>query len=178
MNQEAAAVVVATLASGFHMETLEPETVDLWTAELVTLEDFEIAYSVARGLVRNTGRFPSLKLFREAYMAESRHAADERARAKGLPEPSRANTIPEWVKVWSWMRANGDFRALPQQGEHVAKADQISKADYEKLLGEWAAAGSPTVGVATAIAAAGDEPAPALGDLLGEHPETAVTSHA
>lgn len=140
--------MLATLLAGFPDKALEPESVALWTQEIAGMGDFEIADYVARGFVRESDTFPSLHAFREGVGRANRREADDRARARGLPE-KRSTEIPEWVKVWWWARHTRDPREerdFPQMASPDAPAGAfMSQAEYDELKGEWVLAGSPSI---------------------------------
>jgi hypothetical protein len=75
MKREDAAVIVATLAAGYPHESFETATLNLWTDEIASLHDADIATRLCRSLIRSEAKLPSLALFREAYMVEARREA-------------------------------------------------------------------------------------------------------
>ena len=147
MSHEEAAVVLSTLLAGFHGETLDHDSSNFWYDELERLGDSPCANSVARGLVRNEDRFPSIAHFIECYRLERKRILDAGAVERGLPEP-RNTKIPEWVHVWWWIRRfrePRDTRPLPQQVEVADPLRTMTTGQYDDLKGEWSLAGAPRI---------------------------------
>ena len=102
MDSKDAAIILGRMTSGFHRETMEAETVDLWL-EILEPYDFEIAWRVADGWVKNQDKFPTISQFRHAYHVERRQgdphelsAAHETPADLGLSESG----CPQWVQRW------------------------------------------------------------------------------
>jgi hypothetical protein len=60
-----------------------------------------------------------------------------------LDEAVSGGEVPEWVRVWMFMRGNGDMRELPQQEGHGGGVP-ISMEEYEEQRQAWIEAGKPT----------------------------------
>lgn len=102
MKESEAIEVLRLLAAGFHRESIEPETMQLWV-EVILPMDAALATAVAMGWIKNQDRFPTISQFRHGYHVERRRV--------GEPELSAAHDVPadldlgksecpQWVKRW------------------------------------------------------------------------------
>lgn len=139
MKSEEATQVLGILAAGFHRETMEEATVDLWL-EIIEPMDATLATKIALGWVKNQDRFPTISQFRHAYHSERRSVdREEGPRALvAIEEVGTGRKTPEWVQRWSRKNrhnchfedprvraAKGDWRLFPEQiaGEVVYRDD-------------------------------------------------------
>lgn len=143
MTKEQALQLVALLNAGFPREALEEATIDLYASEIALLHDPSIGLEAAQITVRQGERFPAVSEFRATYRSVSE---SRRADVRALPEAARPTDVPEWVKVWWWLRhAKHDERMVPQQDEH-GFMPSMSLREVARLRDEWVAAGSPPIG--------------------------------
>lgn len=114
MKESEAADIVRILTAGFHRESLDPETIQLWV-EVMLPWDAEVATKLSLHWVKNSDTFPTLNQFRRAYLGEMLYKKDESPAvpvdAFGLPTVN----LPDWVKRWKMARAADDMRVFPEQ---------------------------------------------------------------
>lgn len=151
MTHEEAGNIVAVLNAGFPNSTLERESVAIYAKEIALLHDYAIGTEAAWMTVRQGDRFPTIKEFRSVY----RSVADRRrSEVPALEEGPRGRGIPEWVQVWWWarhIRIPRELRDFPQQHDWH-NSPTMATVDYDALRAEWAAAGSPRIGVGEIMA--------------------------
>lgn len=145
MTPEQAGKALGILTAGFPRDALEPESAQLWIAEVALLTSPEVAIEAARLVVRSGDRFPTVKEFRQVYHAvNARHAEA----IQKLPVPALSTQVPEWVYVWWWARlttGHEAWRPFPQQEGAELDPDVLSVSEYEELREGWVAAGSPAI---------------------------------
>lgn len=114
MKLDEAGQILRLLTAGFHRETLEQETIDLWVAVLEPM-DAEAATQAALRWVHSADQFPTINQFRHAYRgalpSKTQTVQEVPLNAFGLPQEGQ----PEWVRRWVKARANGDMRVFPEQ---------------------------------------------------------------
>jgi len=151
MREHEALEVVRLLAAGFHRESIEPETMQLWV-EVILPMDAEQATLVAMGWIKNEDKFPSISQFRHAYHLERRRAdSQELSAAHAVPEDLGLSGAgcPRWVQRWlvrfrvlnameDWREraAFHDWRVFPEQvvGESKYPDDpRYTRAEAEAL---------------------------------------------
>lgn len=94
MTGHEAAQVIALLNAAFPHESLEPETVALYTSELKGLGDARRALAAARTITRTFLRFPTIAEIRETYMREA-FAASERPEIEAPPRDPDPHLVRE-----------------------------------------------------------------------------------
>lgn len=157
MTAEQASDIVALLRAATRGQADEG-TIAYFEASMLAM-DYQPALTAATLGVNISWRvFPSWTEFREAYNAQTRdleiEAESKRRREdhKRLPEEQfrRGIAAPEWVWVWAWVRGWSprardpiETRPFPQQSRFVDATEVMSMTEYENLLAEWVAAGSP-----------------------------------
>lgn len=102
MKLEEAGQILGILTAGFHRETLEQGTIDLWM-DILEPMDAELATKIAMGWVKNQDRFPTISQFRHAYHGERRgleRPALSAAHAATALVEMAGNTLPTWVQRW------------------------------------------------------------------------------
>lgn len=150
MTEEQAKEVV-TLIRAATAARVEEQTVHYFEAALGHL-DYELALSAAAIGTITWRWFPSWAEFKEIYrsqkrlsepVGEQRSEPESEGSSSMEDEGKRGDHAPEWVHVWSWCRQARNprnMRGFPQQ---EGWDDPMSTEEYERLRGEWIAAGSP-----------------------------------
>lgn len=131
MKGDEAELVLGWLAGGFN-ERLTEEQRTVWLAELAGM-DAQACTNVALAMTRSPGlRFPRIGDFKAAVR---RHLHPEVPEVHGDATKFGGGETPRWVLIWQWMRHNGDWRGLPQQGSH--RLDVVDETEYAALEARW-----------------------------------------
>ncbi len=117
MKESEALEIMRMLAAGFHRESIEPETTQIWV-ELILPYDAEVATKLALSWVRTSDTFPTINQFRHAYHGEMKRSKpivihDQQVKLDRLGLP--VTDCPEWVQRYKLARAAGDMRVFPEQ---------------------------------------------------------------
>jgi hypothetical protein len=94
------------------------------------------------------GKTNELVAYGETGFWRGRTDLQEQVRRRAEQQPTTAakqgkQATPEWVWVWAFMRANDDFRSLPQQEGWETEPDRLDQEQYEEMRVYWQQAGSP-----------------------------------
>lgn len=142
MTDEEAQAIVKMINGNWDLNMDEP-TRKLWVGALID-DDAESAVAVVAHLAKKMHYAPKIVDFRE--VMRLLHPPQEPPPLMPEPEFKRGIEAPEWVWVWSWARWQRDPRVdrpFPQQSGHVDETETMMLSEYDELLEEWKAAGSP-----------------------------------
>jgi hypothetical protein len=89
------------------------------------------------------GRANEESAYGEIGFWQGRDQLANEVRAAAAPETTFTSEPPEWVWVWAFMRANDDFRSLPQQESWETEPDRLDQEQYQEMRVYWQQAGSP-----------------------------------
>lgn len=150
MKESEAAEILRVLAAGFHRESIEPETIQLWV-EVIAPMDAEMAFDVAMKWIKNQDSFPSISQFRHAYHSARRSADPHRLSAAyevpadlGLSTPTTPSWVMRWLNRYRAVSAVGgprerakfdDWRVFPEQvtDGNLRDDPRYSRAEAEEL---------------------------------------------
>jgi hypothetical protein len=102
VKSDEAAQVLSLLTAGFHRESLEEATIELWL-EVIEPQDAALATKVALDWIKNEDRFPTVSQFRHAYHVARRQAdPHELSAAHDVPADLGlgGSECPQWVMRW------------------------------------------------------------------------------
>ena len=131
MKSSEASEILQLLVAGFHRESLEPATIELWL-ELITPYDAEAAVKVALSWIKTQDRFPTINQFRHAYHSQ---LSSQRIRSIDAPVSTNAMGVPTkdmpgWVVRWRRSReavpVDRDGRFLVEKGDMRVFPEQIA----------------------------------------------------
>lgn len=125
MERDEAALILGRLAAGFHRETMEAETVELWL-EVIDPFDFEVAWGVADRWVKTMDSFPTINQFRHACRSMVKTAEEPRVPVDrwGMPTDGKPPWVIRWQKAreavpvdrfGNYLCDKGDMRVFPEQ---------------------------------------------------------------
>jgi hypothetical protein len=96
MTEDDARSIVAVLNAAYPKAALEPETVDLYTAQFARLGSVSAATETIQQLIDSSSEFPTLAEFRKLYLSTLKREQEEAVRERGLAEGPGAPPPPEW----------------------------------------------------------------------------------
>lgn len=100
MTRAQAHQLVAVLEAAFPFPRLPDATIVLYVNELARCADPDAAREAIETVIRNEVRWPPLAVLHGEYRDSARRHADDRARARGLPEPAEGVPMPAEVRAW------------------------------------------------------------------------------